>query len=466
MTPTTTTTNPIWTAAHTELFSACKGMFTINPTTGEVEQKNDKVAMENLMRTIARITMGGKKEEQHQCAYNSSNAASGLKQIVIWPGGKKNELKNILANVPSYDRFFEPFVGGGSVFMGINAKEHYINDFSTSLISLYKNIATSNEKFHHYLAAIDMSMVKAGEFAHRHQDVLANIYEQYRTDVISKKEMGKVVSEWCDRNKSEILDIIGEFSLFPCTLVKELKDYISGKWGKFIRLKSNDRADTKWIYKHIEAAVKGAVYRNFRNLFNNKVIESTNNALHSALMVFIHQFAFSGMFKYDKEGNFSTSYGGIGIMNKRIQRNQKYYQSKRVSEHFQNARIYNYDFEEFLLKTNPTENDFIFLDPPYDCVFSAYDNNEFNRNDHKRLANYLLTRCKAKWMMIINKTDFIYDLYNQPGIYIQEYDKKYSCNAKNNKNRDVVHLLITNYDTNEAVSSTLDNMVVEHNLAA
>ena len=75
------------------------------------------------------------------------------------------------------------------------------------------------------------------------------------------------------------------------------------------RLKSNDRADTKWIYKHIEAAVKGAVYRHFRNLFNNKVIESTNNALHSALMVFIHQFAFSGMFKYDKEENFSTSYG-------------------------------------------------------------------------------------------------------------------------------------------------------------
>ena len=89
----TATTNPIWTAAHTELFSACKDMFTINPSTGEVEQKNDKAAMENLMRTIARITMSGKEDEQHQCAYNSSNAASGLKQIVIWPGGKKNELK-------------------------------------------------------------------------------------------------------------------------------------------------------------------------------------------------------------------------------------------------------------------------------------------------------------------------------------------------------------------------------------
>ena len=122
MTTTTTTTNSLWTAVHTELFSTCKKMFTINPSTGEVEQKNDKAGMENPMRTIVRITMGEKEEEQHQCAYNSSNAASGLKQIVIRPGGKKKELKNILANVPSYDRFFEPFVGGGSVFMGINAE--------------------------------------------------------------------------------------------------------------------------------------------------------------------------------------------------------------------------------------------------------------------------------------------------------------------------------------------------------
>lgn len=465
MKPTTTSTNPIWTAVHTELFSACKDMFTINPSTGEVEQKNDKAVMENLMRTIARITMGEKKEEQHQCAYNSSNAASGLKQIVIWPGGKKNELKNILANVPSYDRFFEPFVGGGSVFMGINAREHYINDFSTTQINLYKNIATSNKQFYHYLTALDMSIVKAGEFAHRHQAVLVNIYEQYRTDVISKKDMEKLVSEWCDRNKSEILDIIGEFTSFPCTLVQELKDYTCGSRGRFIKMKKRGTVGD-WVNKNIETAVKGALHNYYRSLYNNKVIESTNLPLHSALWVYLRTFAFSGMLTYNKKGDYTTSYGGSKMSAKRLYKELSYYQSERVREHFQNASIYNYDFEEFLLKTNPTENDFIFLDPPYDCVFSAYDNNEFNRNDHKRLANYLMTRCKAKWMMIIGKTDFIYDLYNQPGIYIQEYDKKYSCNAKNNKNREVVHLLITNYDTHEAGSYTIDNVIMEHNLAA
>lgn len=466
MAPTTTTTNLVWTAVHTELFNACKNMFTVNPTTGEVEQKMDKTVKDNLRSTLVRITPGRAGKEQHQCAYNSSNAVSGLKQIVIWPGGKKKELKTIHANLPSYDRFFEPFVGGGSVFMGTNAREHYINDFSTSLISLYKHIASSDERFIHYLMAMDMSIVKAGEFAHRYKDVLANIYEQFRTDVLSKSEMKKTVSEWCETNKAEILDIIGEFTTFPCTLVQELKDYIGSGKGKFVGLKRKGRTDRDWICQNIEATVKGAVYKNFRYLFNNKVIERTNEPLHSALMVYIHQFAYEGQFKYDKVGNFTTSYGGTGLSKARLLKKLTYYKSENVRRHFKNAHIYNYDFEEFLLTTNPTENDFIFLDPPYDCVFSAYDNNEFNRDDHKRLANYLLNKCKAKWMMIISKTDFIYDLYNQPGIHIMEYDKRYSCNAKGWKDRDVIHLLITNYEVNEDSSSIHDKIDMGHKRAA
>ncbi|MCM1029611.1 MAG: DNA adenine methylase [Pseudoflavonifractor sp.] len=71
------------------------------------------------------------------------------------------------------------------------------------------------------------------------------------------------------------------------------------------------------------------------------------------------------------------------------------------------------DFEEFLDVTDPGQDDFIFLDPPYDSEFSTYAQNAFTRDDQERLANYLLTKCRAKWMMIIKNTDFIYNLYNQ-----------------------------------------------------
>jgi DNA adenine methylase len=39
------------------------------------------------------------------------------------------------------------------------------------------------------------------------------------------------------------------------------------------------------------------------------------------------------------------------------------------------------------------------LDPPYDSEFSTYAKNEFNKDDQKRLANYLINDCPAKWMM-------------------------------------------------------------------
>ena len=61
---------------------------------------------------------------------------------------------------------------------------------------------------------------------------------------------------------------------------------------------------------------------------------------------------------------------------------------------------------------------------------------------------YYLRDCmkntKAKWMLIIKKTDFIYDLYKEFNIY--EYDKNYLVSFKNRNSKDVKHLLITNYE--------------------
>ena len=62
-----------------------------------------------------------------------TNIASGLSPIIKWPGGKEKELKYIIPNAPYFERFIEPFVGGGSVFMGIEAEKYCINDFSSEI---------------------------------------------------------------------------------------------------------------------------------------------------------------------------------------------------------------------------------------------------------------------------------------------------------------------------------------------
>ena len=122
-----------------------------------------------------------------------------------------------------------------------------------------------------------------------------------------------------------------------------------------------------------------------------------------------------------------------------------FYRSKPLAQKFKDTTIYNLDFEEFLNKANPTEDDFVFLDPPYDSEFSTYAQNEFTRADQERLANYMIHKCKAKWMMIIKNTDFIYGLYNQPGISIKTFDKEYLVSFMNRNDKKVTHLMITNY---------------------
>ncbi len=49
---------------------------------------------------------------------------SRLHPILKWAGGKEQELKYIHPVIPAkFNRYFEPFVGGGAVFFSINSGE-------------------------------------------------------------------------------------------------------------------------------------------------------------------------------------------------------------------------------------------------------------------------------------------------------------------------------------------------------
>ena len=100
---------------------------------------------------------------------------------------------------------------------------------------------------------------------------------------------------------------------------------------------------------------------------------------------------------------------------------------------------------KFFRKHPPQEDDFIFLDPPYDSEFSTYAKNTFDKEDQTRLANYLIKECKGKWLMVIKNTPFIYSLYDGHGLTIRSFDKKYQVSFMNRNDRNVQHLIITNY---------------------
>ena len=102
----------------------------------------------------------------------------------------------------------------------------------------------------------------------------------------------------------------------------------------------------------------------------------------------------------------------------------------------QSAEIYNEDYAQIFKMAN--ERDFVFLDPPYDCIFSDYGNkdykNGFGEAEHRRLASDF-KNISSQTMLVIGKTPLTMELYRK--YIIEEYDKKYCTYFLSNKNQDL-----------------------------
>ena len=61
------------------------------------------------------------------------------KPIVKWVGGKRQLLDELISLMPKkYNRYIEPFIGGGALFFELCPENALINDYNKELINLYR----------------------------------------------------------------------------------------------------------------------------------------------------------------------------------------------------------------------------------------------------------------------------------------------------------------------------------------
>ena len=61
-----------------------------------------------------------------------------IKPFVKWAGGKTQLLNDLINRMPkTFNNYFEPFVGGGAVFINMQPSNVYINDFNNELMTTY-----------------------------------------------------------------------------------------------------------------------------------------------------------------------------------------------------------------------------------------------------------------------------------------------------------------------------------------
>lgn len=338
----------------------------------------------------------------------------------------------------------------GAVYFNIDIKDSYINDKSDELINLYSCIKNRDNEFFDKINAIYKNWKLLEKIVENNQEELLKIYREYckkyKIDKKIKKDFSNTIYNFVQNHNKEFNGALSEeFNFGTNNFIKEIEKNLISKMTRMHKIE-NERGKMRIsdILENIECSFKSAFYMHLRYLYNEHEKLNINTSFYEAIFYFIREYCYASMFRYNKNGKFNVPYGGISYNRKDFYKKIDYISSKELYEYIKDTQIFNEDFEDFLIKIKPNKNDFIFIDPPYDTEFSTYAKNEFDKNDQIRLAEYL-SKTPANVMVVIKNTEFIYNLYKSKGFNIKSFDKKYLVSFQNRNDKDVEHLIITNY---------------------
>ncbi len=230
-----------------------------------------------------------------------------IRSPLFYTGDKYKLIPELKKYFPEQiNKFVEPFVGGGSVFLNFNAKEFYENDIDKNIMSI-----------HHYLSSFSSSEVLL--------DILFKKIDEYQFTCSYK---GKTVPQ-------ELKDkyVKTYFAKYNAEFYKQLKE----------KYNSSDRTDIADLY---------------------------------LLLI----YGFNRMLRFNQQGDFNLPVGNVDFNNNTVEALTNYINlTNQKKIHWSNK-----DYKSFLSKIKLTENDFVYLDPPYLITASEY-NKLWNQKDDDEL---------------------------------------------------------------------------------
>lgn len=164
-----------------------------------------------------------------------------------------------------------------------------------------------------------------------------------------------------------------------------------------------------------------------------------NDIERAAQFYYLRKTCFRGMLRYNKEGQFNIPWGKYKTVNFEELKKQEY------TDLLSRTDIMIGDYTKVFEKYN-SEDNFCFIDQPYDSVFNDYGFDNFDRQKQIELAEIFKTT-KNKCLMVVGGSDFIRELYD--GYIKFEYPKNYAFKIYSGRvgnEINVNHLVITNYE--------------------
>lgn len=366
-----------------------------------------------------------------------------MQPLIKWPGGKSSEIDYIKDIIPKYDRYVEPFCGGGAVYFYLEPGNAIINDISKNLTDFYSLIKNKDEHFKNAMYDLNYMWEDIKKKAFNIVNKLVELFVDYKNNKLEKntiqENLVSMVNELISNEKLYIIE--------SDLLKKEIRRTLVDKFFRTYKneIKNKQELSLVDLKDNLLTGIASGIYMAVRSMLNKlekiKELSANEYCKKIAYFYFVREFCYGSMFRYNKNGDFNIPYGGKGYNHKDYKKKLDTIFGNDTINLLQNTDVRCGDFED--LFKDLRETDFVFLDPPYDTDFSDYENKSFDKKDQERLAK-VLEKTKAKFILIIKNTPFIYNLYNKECFKIKSFDNNYSYCVKNRNNRKVEHLIITN----------------------
>lgn len=184
--------------------------------------------------------------------------------------------------------------------------------------------------------------------------------------------------------------------------------------------------------------------------------QNLSNLETAARFIYLNKTGYNGLYRVNGEGKFNVPWGQkekAKLFNKE--------NILAISEYLNknDCQILNQDYQQLLPLIK--ENDFLFVDPPYDSNngngFTSYTAGKFTRENQKELFNFLKEAQQkgAKWLLTNHATDFIKDLYKDYPQFTKKAQRFINCQG-NKRVSGAQEIFISNYPLSKEQKKELE----------
>jgi len=363
--------------------------------------------------------------------------SSGLTPFLKWPGGKTQELAAIAAAAPPLTgRFIDPFVGGGSVLLAVPVEVAALaNDACRDLLELYTTAAARRADLPEALGGLARAWDDMAACNEAYDDLAA---AEAGAPADADAVIARQVVAFRRLLESSVPGLAQSFA-------KRAGAELQAKFGRIRRLEARRGAlSHEDLLVNVEGAVRASFYMAIRARYNAARLADRWDATRAADFLVLRELSYAAMFRFNRRGEFNVPYGGISYNRKSLAGKAAVLFGAPMLARLSSTEFHSLDFEPFLAACRPGPSDFVFVDPPYDSDFSAYDNRPFGPADQVRLER-VLAGLASKVMVVIKDAPAIRTLYSADRWNVIEAPKTYMWTIKSRNDRAATHLTITNY---------------------